>query len=236
MGDGHYQVSSKTIPLVAEPPSSANRVADGYGSVKIDAARAARQGRNSHMTFYGNKELADSFRTVRKNTLAIAEDIPEDKYGFRPAPDSRSVAELLRHIAVTTSSHFDMYADKKMTSFVGFDWGAYMQQTQQAEQRLETKAQIVDALRSSGDQWASYVGSLSDAEQERFITFSNEGVPPGKTRFETILSVKEHEMHHRGQLMVLERMLGIVPHLTRQMQERWSAAAAAAPKAKSVGA
>ena len=35
-----------------------------------------------------------------------------------------------------------------------------------------------------------------------------------------IMSVKEHEMHHRGQLMLIERMLGIVPHLTRQMQQR----------------
>ena len=30
-----------------------------------------------------------------------------------------------------------------------------------------------------------------------------------------ILGVKEHEMHHRGQLMVMERMVGVVPHLTR---------------------
>jgi hypothetical protein len=26
---------------------------------------------------------------------------------------------------------------------------------------------------------------------------------------------------HGGQRMLIERMLGIVPHLTRQMQERW---------------
>jgi uncharacterized damage-inducible protein DinB len=186
------------------------------------------------MTHYGSKELADSFRTVRKNTLVIAEDIPEDKYGFRPTPDSRSVAELLRHLAVYTSGHVDMYAVKKMTSFVGFDWGAYMQQAQQDENKLVTKAQILDALRSSGDAWASYLGSLSEAEQERRVTFSEDGMPPAKSRFETILSVKEHEMHHRGQLMVLERMLGIVPHLTRQMQERWGTSAA--PKPKSVGA
>jgi uncharacterized damage-inducible protein DinB len=38
-----------------------------------------------------------------------------------------------------------------------------------------------------------------------------------------LLSSKEHEMHHRGQLMVIERILGIVPHLTRQMQERIAA-------------
>ena len=34
------------------------------------------------------------------------------------------------------------------------------------------------------------------------------------------MSVKEHEMHHRGQLMLIERMLGIVPHLTRARQNR----------------
>lgn len=186
------------------------------------------------MTYYGNKELAESFRTVRKNTIAVAEDIPADKYDFRPTPDSRSVAELLRHIAVTSSGHFDMYSVKKMTSFVGFDWGAYMQEAQRAEQLLKTKEQILEALRSGGEQWASYVGSIPEAEQARLITFSESSVPPAKSRFETLLSVKEHEMHHRAQLMVLERMLGIVPHLTRQMQERWSAAAA--PKAKSAGA
>ena len=35
-----------------------------------------------------------------------------------------------------------------------------------------------------------------------------------------LLAAKEHEMHHRGQLMVMQRMIGVVPHLTRQMQER----------------
>ncbi len=41
-----------------------------------------------------------------------------------------------------------------------------------------------------------------------------------KTRFERLLSAKEHEMHHRGQLMLIERQLGIVPHITRQFNER----------------
>jgi hypothetical protein len=30
-------------------------------------------------------------------------------------------------------------------------------------------------------------------------------------------------MHHRGQLMLLQRMIGIVPHLTRQRQEQMAA-------------
>jgi uncharacterized damage-inducible protein DinB len=41
-----------------------------------------------------------------------------------------------------------------------------------------------------------------------------------RTRLESLMGAKEHEMHHRGQLMLIERMLGIVPHLTRQREER----------------
>src|ERR1035437_9767536 len=49
-----------------------------------------------------------------------------------------------------------------------------------------------------------------------------------QTRLASLLGPEEHEMHHRGQLMLIERILGIVPHLTRQRQERalqhaWSA-------------
>ena len=32
-----------------------------------------------NMTYYGAKNLADSFLTVRTNTLAIANEIPDDK-------------------------------------------------------------------------------------------------------------------------------------------------------------
>ena len=46
-----------------------------------------------------------------------------------------------------------------------------------------------------------------------------------RTRFESLHSPKEHEMHHRTQLMLIERMLGITPHLTRQMEERMRARA-----------
>jgi uncharacterized damage-inducible protein DinB len=31
-------------------------------------------------------------------------------------------------------------------------------------------------------------------------------------------------MHHRGQLMLLERLVGVTPHLTREMMARFAAA------------
>jgi len=54
------------------------------------------------MTYYGGKELADAFRTVRKNTIQIAQDIPEEKYDFKATPESRTIRQTLAHIGVGT--------------------------------------------------------------------------------------------------------------------------------------
>ena len=54
------------------------------------------------MTSYGPKDMADSFRTVRKNTILVAQDIPEDKYDYRAAEGVMSVAEMLAHLASST--------------------------------------------------------------------------------------------------------------------------------------
>src|SRR6185295_1228197 len=64
------------------------------------------------MTYYGGKELAAAFRTVRNNTIQIAEEIPEDKYAFKPAPDCRSVGQTLVHIAASQGLQFHIQSNK----------------------------------------------------------------------------------------------------------------------------
>ena len=64
------------------------------------------------MTYYGGKEIAAAFRTVRANTIKIAEEIPESKYDFRPAPDSRSVALTLAHIALAPTFQLRVHEGK----------------------------------------------------------------------------------------------------------------------------
>jgi uncharacterized damage-inducible protein DinB len=61
---------------------------------------------------------------------------------------------------------------------------------------------------------------VTEEELAVVLPFSPPAEPPTKSRFEMLLSAKEHEMHHRAQLMVFERLLGLVPHLTRQRQAR----------------
>ena len=167
------------------------------------------------MSLYGPKQLAGSMRTVRKNTILIAEDIPEKDYGYRPVPESRSVTETLVHIVFRSQFDRFLHEEEHLSSLEGFDFGALLQKSNLEEKRARSKDQIVDLLRTEGERWSRWVEGLPEALLAEQIR-----MPGGasQSRFEWLLGTKEHEMHHRAQLMVIERLLGIVPHLTRNRQ------------------
>jgi uncharacterized damage-inducible protein DinB len=170
------------------------------------------------MTYYGGKEFATAFRKVRKNTIQIAEEIPEDKYGFKPSPESRSIAQTLAHIATATT--FPMMLHGERIPVEKIDFAEYMKMVAAEEAKLQTKGQIVAKLKDAGEKFASMLESLTDDSfLGEAITFQG-GDPPSRTRFDLLLAAKEHEMHHRAQLMLMERMIGLVPHLTREAQAR----------------
>jgi uncharacterized damage-inducible protein DinB len=176
-------------------------------------------------TIYGGKDFARQFRVVRNNTLQIAEDIPESKYGFVPAPDCRTVGALLTHIAVAPRMWFEIHGKQRLKTLVGFDFLALGSAVKAEEQRTRSKAEILDLLREEGETFAGWFDSLTPESLGEMVTVAdNTGT---KSRFEQLLGAKEHEMHHRGQLMLIERQLGIVPHLTRQAEERMAQMATA---------
>jgi uncharacterized damage-inducible protein DinB len=175
------------------------------------------------LNYYGPKELAESFRTVRKNTITIAQELPAEKYGFRPALNTRSVAELLAHIALAHNFQYQIHAQERRTSLAGFDFLSLMQRLEAEEKAPRSKEQTLEMLHSTGDKWAGWLEGLTDNFLAEQVEMPAGATPSSKSRFEMILSVKEHEMHHRGQLMLIERIVGIVPHLTRRMQERMAA-------------
>jgi uncharacterized damage-inducible protein DinB len=167
------------------------------------------------MTYYGAKHLADAFRTVRKNTIAIGQDISEDKYTFRPVPGTRSVAELLIHIALLPSWQQEVH-DQRVPSLDGYDFAGRFSKDRAEEAIPRTKAQILDMLQRSADEFASFLEGLNEGTLAEMVALPSR--QPPRSRFEMLLSVKEHEMHHRAQLMLIERHLGIVPHLTRERE------------------
>jgi uncharacterized damage-inducible protein DinB len=178
------------------------------------------------MTYYGSKELAAAFRTVRNNTIKIAEEIPESQYGFRPAPNCRTVGQTLAHIAIAPRFQQHVHGNK-VTDLKAVNFPALRQEFDDDEMRPRDKAETIAFLRSEGDTFAAFLESLPEAFLAERVTMPPGAEPADKSRFEMLLGSKEHEMHHRGQLMTIQRIIGQVPHLTRLMNERMAQAMAA---------
>jgi uncharacterized damage-inducible protein DinB len=171
---------------------------------------------------YGARDFAKAFRTVRKNTIHAAEEIPDTQFDFSPAPGVRSIRSLLTHIAFSDEVGRALHGGR-MTSLEGLNFPELMGRLMAEEQKPRSKDEIVMLLRERGEGFATLLEGLSDDMLADQLTMPQGAQPASKTRFEMLMGVKEHEMHHRGQLMVMQRMVGVVPHLTRQTQERFAA-------------
>src|SRR5882757_5127973 len=106
------------------------------------------------MNYYSGKELAAAFRTVRNNTIKIAEEIPEDKYTFQAASDSRTVTQTLVHIAMGTRFGLAVNGEPRLHTMEGFNFYSFIHPIIAEEQKSRTKAEIIQLLRTSGDEFA----------------------------------------------------------------------------------
>ena len=103
------------------------------------------------MNYYGAQQMAASWRTVRRNTIQVATEIPEAQYNFRATPETMSVAEMLKHLA--TSPHWAMqlhFLDKK-SAVSGEDFGRYMGEAKQLAASLTSKDAIIASLMENGE-------------------------------------------------------------------------------------
>jgi uncharacterized damage-inducible protein DinB len=163
------------------------------------------------MSHYGVRQLADSMRAVRQNTILMAGDIPEEKYTFHATPETRSVADTLVHISWLWTSDRVIHEEQHLESLDGFDFPALLQTAAAAERIARSKAEILELLRVEGERAARWVEGLTDAFVSEQVLLPGGG---SVTRFEMILATKEHELQHRAQLTVLSRLLGIAPRFT----------------------
>ncbi len=187
------------------------------------------------MNHYGSAELAAAFRTVRKNTIKIAEEIPEDRYNFRATEETRSVAEALSHIAHAVRFHQAVTLTGR-TNLDGFNFMEFMSGVMAETNKPRTKAELLELLLNEGEKFAGQLEGLSNEFLAEHIHFPAGATPPSKSRFEVLLGAKEHEMHHRGQLMLIQRMVGQTPHLTREAEARRATMMAAQQQAAAAAA
>lgn len=160
---------------------------------------------------YSTRQLAEGMRAVRANTILMAEDIPAERYDYRATPGTRSIGETLVHIAWLWTSDRILHDEAHINTAVGYDFTSHMARSTVEEKRSRSKGEIIELLRVEGERQAAWLESKSDAFLAERVAM---GEGSSVSRFEWILASKEHEIHHRAQLTVLDRLIGVVPRFT----------------------
>ena len=146
-------------------------------------------------------EYSDHFGALGKLSIAVAEAMPPDQYGFRPHPESMNFGELLSHIAATNYAFCAGLKDSNppaMPSPADFDHPASLQ---------DMKDHFVKLLSGSFEYCSTVIPSLTE-EQLSTPHNSPDGRLLGR---EILLAMYVHVAHHRGQAEIYLRDKGIRP-------------------------
>jgi uncharacterized protein YndB with AHSA1/START domain/uncharacterized damage-inducible protein DinB len=162
-------------------------------------------------SLYGVRQLTDSMRAVRANTILMAGDIPESQYDYRPTPVSRSIGETLVHIAWLGAADRIMHEEEHLDTLEGFDFPALLRKSEAEEKRRRSKADILERLSTEGERHARWLEQLPEAFLAERVQLPGGG---SVSRFEMLVATKEHELQHRAQLTVIDRLIGVVPRST----------------------
>lgn len=148
-----------------------------------------------------SKVLLDSWNDIGRKLIAMAEDMPEDKYDFKPNPAERSFAEQLLH--ASGANYF----------FINPVKGEKAPEGDPKRADYKTKAAVVDFVKKSFTDGAALIQSKGDSGlSDVFIDpFSK-----NQARFSDYAwGFIEHSGEHYGQLVVYYRVAGLVPPESR---------------------
>lgn len=161
-------------------------------------------------------EYLDDFATTRRQLIQLAEATPVDKFGWRPAKDVRSVAEVYNHIATGNFLLLSATGVRLPSEFyaappAGKDQMALVRQNLQMEKSITAKDQIVRMLEASLDAVRDEFSKASDADLEKPVDFFGQKA----TVRRIYLRILAHVNEHMGQSIAYARMNGIVPPWSR---------------------
>jgi len=128
-----------------------------------DSSRSSRRTRLTEPTDRGSEPIGEGDLREKRITITIAQEFPEEKYGFRPAPNTRTVGELLAHISLAHNFQYQIHGQERRSSLEGFNFPSLMQRLVAEEKAQRSKDQIIEMLRNSGEKRAGWLDGLTDS-------------------------------------------------------------------------
>lgn len=140
-------------------------------------------------------EFLRYFDRVRERTLRVLACVPDHLMEWRPAEKSFSFGDLARHLGAVERWMFAENASRRPSRYPGHG------------------AELAEGYGGA----MAYLGVMHEESMAIFSALSDEElearcVTPGGTEltvWKWLRSMAEHEIHHRGQIYLMLRMLGI---------------------------
>jgi uncharacterized damage-inducible protein DinB len=136
--------------------------------------------------------MATHWKTAATYTLAIADQMPAENYGFKPVPEEMSFAEQLVHIAQANAYMFGVLTGDKFT---------------EAPPKEVTKENVTKFVRDSFDWTTAELAKITPEEVQKSYPMEGHQM----SGHEVLMLAWNHTTHHRGQLIVYLRLKGIKP-------------------------
>lgn len=160
------------------------------------------------------EETLEAWRDVRSGIISEVENIPEDKFDFRPTPEMRSVRELIWHI-LEVSMMMTGELTRPDTNMKRLPWPDLLEKYASAAYQAKSKRELLDILASQMDDAERKFRAAGDLALWQFME-RFDGLPGTKVQW--LHHGISQEMYHRGQLTVYARLMGLVPALTQVIQ------------------
>jgi hypothetical protein len=148
-----------------------------------------------------SEAVLEQWNDIGRKLIAMAEDFPEDKYGYKPAPESRTFGTMLVHVSAS------MYY---FTDFANGQKPRYPDDPK--DDNLKTKAQIVAFTKKCVADGADTIQKKGDKGLNEAV---NDGGPHLDRLYDLAYGLIEHSGEHYGQLVVYYRNNSMVPPESR---------------------
>lgn len=145
--------------------------------------------------------VLEQWNDIGRKLVAIAEDLPEDKYGYKPNPESRDFVGQLLHASASMYYFTDPAQGQKVR---------YPDDPKRDE--LKTKAQVVAFVKKCVADGADLIKAKGDAGMSTAVNAGG----PRLTRIDALAyGLNEHSGEHYGALVAYYRSNGMVPPESR---------------------
>ena len=158
--------------------------------------------------------LIGTWKETRNGFIDEVAQVPADQFSFRPTAETRSVAEVVRHI-IETQHVLVGEACRPETNLMRQSFADHIKEYAPHVGSIEDKDGLLELMRNSMEANQAAIRANQERLGESMKRFDGKTM----TKFEFLTFATAHEMYHRGQFTVYERLLNIKPALTTKFEK-----------------